>query len=225
MTLPSGHLKPEVPGQLRLIAQFMANPGSTPPDNVAAACDAIAGVEGMFEQLRDEFETITHGTETLHWYSPHRLKGDLVPSCRAIAVSSVGLTEEEATRFYWLDWVGNTTIRQAEPELDTATLFDRMYRARSWDLVEEHHQEADAWITAFSAALVRHLREAPAHSDPAVNLLVKDVVNARKRPTLGSVIVAYLAMGLDPGASLRYAIRELRLPHHNVPLGGEPGSS
>lgn len=213
MTLPSGKLLPEVPGQLRLIAQFLIRPDSTPPGNIQAACEALAGLDGIFERLQAEFEELTKGQETLHWYSPHRLKGELTPQSRALAVGPAGLSEEDATRFFWLD---GTTIRAAEQETNTDTMFRRMALARSWDMAEEYAETAAAWERAFYLALVRNLRQAPGHSDPAVNVLVRAVTDASEPPTLTAVLTAYLALGLNPAETLRYALRDLRIPetHH-----------
>jgi hypothetical protein len=204
----------QVEQQLRHLAMYLATPGGVPPTNITAVISAIVHHEDVFKNLAADFGHLTGGTEVLHWYTPHLLQCDLLPSTKALAVSPKGYGPEQATRFYMFDAAGGT-ILATKPERDNNRIIQRQTLMASWDLAAALAGQTKDWNAAIFHALRRHLLQAPAHEDPVVNRLVRDTMDS-PLPTLDAYLTAYLALGLDPVRVLTFVLGDAKLPATHV---------
>lgn len=209
MEKPDLSSSPQAEAQLRLLAEFLTGNSGQLTLNLPAAMSAIAYHPDVFERLCTVFGALTRGTEQLHTYSPHLLQDELTPNARGIAVGPADAGPEAAHRFYWLTTEGG--IWETRRERNPHTVAQRLVLVRSWELAETHEAAADAWAGAIFRVLLRHLRQAPGHPDPAVQMLVQRVTES-PTPELEEVLIAYLALGLDPAETLRFALADLKKP-------------
>lgn len=219
MEKPDLSSSPQAEAQLRLLADFLAGHSGQLTLNLPAAMSAIAYHPAVFERLSKVFSTLTRGTERLHTYSPHLLRDELTPNARGIAVGPADAGPEAAHRFYWFTTEGG--IWETQRERNPHAIAKRLVMVRSWKLAETHEAAASAWAGAIFRVLLRHLGQAPGHPDAAVQMLVRRVTES-PTPELEEILTAYLAMGLDPAETLRFALADLKKPGvKTIRLGGD----
>ena len=194
--------------QLMALARYMAQvPGAPRPANLADAQDALRH-GNTFEWFNSLFQTFAGPNLTVHWYSPHRLAGVLKDSVVALAIGPSDRSQEDATQFFRIH---NGLLEEAEQINDTETLFRRLAITLSWDSKDQLTPHINGWRNAILDALRDDLRRRISGQQPHIRLLVDDGIE-QPWPTSDSLILAYLALGLNPAVAIADAIKDISLP-------------